>query len=72
VFVSLKINGALRGCIGTIYPVQDSLGEEIIHNAVSACAKDPRFSPVTKDELTSLVYSVDVLGAPEVIQSKMN
>ena len=34
VFVSLHKGGALRGCIGTIAPVQDSIAEEIIENAI--------------------------------------
>ena len=68
-FVSLKKDGMLRGCIGTILPVTESLGAEIIRNAVSACSEDPRFSPVTEDELPALVYSVDVLTEPEPIAS---
>ena len=68
-FVSLKKDGQLRGCIGTILPTRDSLAEEIIRNAVSACARDPRFSPVEEDELEDLVYSVDVLSEPERIFS---
>ena len=36
VFVSLKINGEIRGCIGTIYPVTSCVGEEIIRNSISA------------------------------------
>ena len=35
-FVSLKMNGELRGCIGTIMPVTESVAEEIIRNAVEA------------------------------------
>jgi AmmeMemoRadiSam system protein A/AmmeMemoRadiSam system protein B len=66
-FVSLKINGQLRGCIGTIEPVRDSLAAEIVENAVSAGTYDPRFRPVTKDELPRLEYSVDVLSAPEEV-----
>ena len=69
-FVSLKKDGKLRGCIGTIQPTQDSLAEEILYNAVSAGTKDPRFSPVREDELPELVYSVDVLGDPEPIDSQ--
>lgn len=68
-FVSLKKDGQLRGCIGTISPVRSSLAEEIIENAVSAAAHDPRFSPVRKDELDDIVYSVDVLMPPEHIDS---
>lgn len=68
-FVTLHKNGSLRGCIGTMGPVQDSIAEEIRHNAVSACSRDPRFTPVTPDELEDLVYSVDVLGELEQITS---
>jgi len=70
VFVSLKKNGELRGCIGTITPVRDVIAEEIIFNAVSAGVHDPRFNPVTEDELKDLVYSVDILGETEKIQSQ--
>ena len=69
VFVSLKEEGRLRGCIGTIAPVQKNIAEEIIANAISASTKDPRFHPVQPDELDKLVYSVDVLGTPEAITS---
>lgn len=64
-FVSLHKDGNLRGCIGTIIATQDTLAEEILQNAISACSKDPRFEPVTIDELDSIEYSVDVLGDPE-------
>lgn len=66
-FVSLKINGRLRGCIGTIEPVRSSLAEEIIANAISAGMHDPRFPPVTPDELPLLSYSVDVLTPAEEV-----
>ena len=69
VFVSLKMHGQLRGCIGTIDPVTSSVAEEIIRNAISAGLEDPRFAPVTNEELTKLVYSVDVLGKPEPIET---
>ncbi|NLG53295.1 MAG: AmmeMemoRadiSam system protein A [Clostridiales bacterium] len=69
VFVSIKKHGNLRGCIGTIEPVRESIAEEIVRNAVSACAHDPRFSPVTPDELDMLDVSVDVLTAPVPVKS---
>ena len=68
-FVSLHIGARLRGCIGTTAPAADSVAWEIVHNAVSACSRDPRFSPVRESELDELTYSVDVLGAPEKIVS---
>ncbi|MEX1307350.1 MAG: AmmeMemoRadiSam system protein A [Eubacteriales bacterium] len=67
VFVSIKKNGNLRGCIGTIEPVQSCIAEEIIRNAISAATRDPRFSPITPDELDTLEISVDVLFPPEDI-----
>ena len=68
-FVSLKIDGKLRGCIGTIAPTKASLAEEICANAVSAGRYDSRFSPVEFEELDELVYDVDVLSEPETIPS---
>lgn len=65
VFVSVKKRGALRGCIGTIFPVCGNIGAEIAQNAVSACAHDLRFDPVSPEELPMLSYSVDVLSEPE-------
>ncbi len=70
VFVSLKKDGELRGCIGTLSPVRENIAEEIIYNAVSAGTEDPRFYPVTEGELNALVYSVDVLTSPQRIAGK--
>jgi len=69
VFVSLKLNGQLRGCIGTIIPTTDSIANEIIQNTISSGLEDPRFSPVTKKELNKIEYSVDILGEKEAISS---
>lgn len=69
VFVSLKKEGRLRGCIGTICATKSTVAEEIIWNAVSAGARDPRFSPVKAEELYQLEYSVDVLGKTQKITS---
>jgi len=68
VFVSLKKQGQLRGCIGTVMPTTDNIGQEIVQNAISAGTRDPRFNPVREDELDELVYSVDILRPPERIQ----
>ncbi|MFN2579342.1 MAG: AmmeMemoRadiSam system protein A [Pyrinomonadaceae bacterium] len=65
-FVSIKTrNGDLRGCIGTVEPVKETLAEEILANAISAATRDPRFPPVRADELPGLKYSVDVLSQAE-------
>jgi AmmeMemoRadiSam system protein A len=69
VFVSLHSREGLRGCIGTIEPVCDCVAEEIISNAISAATRDPRFNPVTGDELDGLDISVDVLTPAEPVQS---
>jgi AmmeMemoRadiSam system protein A len=69
VFVSIHKDGALRGCIGTIAPIQRNVAEEVIHNAISAATRDPRFPPVKPDELAALEISVDVLGEPEPVSS---
>lgn len=70
VFVSLKKFGELRGCIGTTAPTTSCLAEEIRQNAISAGTKDPRFDPVSADELPFLEYSVDILGKPQPVQNK--
>jgi AmmeMemoRadiSam system protein A len=69
VFVSVHKNGELRGCIGTINPVYENVASEIIHNAISAGTRDPRFEPIGEDELGALEYSVDVLNPPEPVES---
>jgi len=68
-FVCIKVNGDLRGCIGTIQPTQGNVAEEIIANAVQAATADPRFPPISIDELPGLQYTVDILEEPEKIES---
>lgn len=73
VFVSLKKNGQLRGCIGTLLPTQANIGWEIINNAINAGTDDDRFSPVTFDELKDITFSVDVLSPLEpTTKDKLN
>lgn len=66
-FVSIKKGGKLRGCIGTFMPCTENVASEIIKNAICAATQDPRFDPVTADELNDLEYSVDVLSPPEKV-----
>lgn len=66
-FVCLKKEGGLRGCIGTFKPTRETLADEIANNAISSACRDPRFLPVSKEELKDLEISVDVLGEPEPI-----
>lgn len=69
VFVSLKEQGQLRGCIGTFEPTRINIASEIIYNAISAGTEDPRFWPIELEELGQITISVDVLEAPEQIDS---
>ncbi|MEK6288877.1 MAG: AmmeMemoRadiSam system protein A [Acidobacteriota bacterium] len=65
-FVTLRSSeGQLRGCIGTIEPAHSNVAEEIVHNAISAATRDPRFPPISTTELSHLRYGVDVLSTPE-------
>jgi AmmeMemoRadiSam system protein A len=66
-FVTIKNGIELRGCIGELTPTHDNLAIEIIKNAVSAASRDPRFSPVSKDEIADLIFSVDVLTPLEKV-----
>ncbi|AQU06300.1 AMMECR1 domain-containing protein [Dehalococcoides mccartyi] len=68
VFVSLKKLGELRGCIGTFEAHFDNIADEIVSNAVSSAARDPRFEPVAEWELPLLSYSVDVLTPPQPVE----
>lgn len=65
-FVTIKtFDRELRGCIGTITPTQLTLADEIIVNAISAATRDPRFQPISTEELTQIHYSIDVLDKLE-------
>src|SRR3990170_4516567 len=61
VFVSIKRGDDLRGCIGSVEPTEPDLAREIVRNAIASASRDPRFEPVTEEELPELSYSVDVL-----------
>ena len=69
-FVSIHKYGELRGCIGTIGPMCDTLAEEIVQNAISASTRDPRFPAITEEELRDLEINVDVLSESEPIESE--
>ena len=60
-FVTLKINHQLRGCIGYTSPVSP-LNQTVRDVAIQAATQDPRFRPVTKDELKLLTYEISVLS----------
>ena len=69
VFVTIKKNGELRGCVGTYLPTQENLALEIISSAISACAYDGRFYPVYEKELPELSYEVSILSEPQKIKT---
>jgi len=68
-FVTLKLNGMLRGCIGRFSPTSIPLYQVVSQMAVAAAVQDPRFPPVTKDELKNITYEISVLSVPEKINS---
>jgi AmmeMemoRadiSam system protein A len=63
-FVTLKLDGELRGCIGTIDP-RRALGDDVAANARAAAYRDPRFPPVSRAERERLEIEVSVLSARE-------
>jgi uncharacterized protein (TIGR00296 family) len=69
VFVTLTKRGELRGCIGQPLPAMPLI-DAVIDSAVSSAVCDPRFPPVTKDELPDIKIEISVLTPPEVITVK--
>jgi AmmeMemoRadiSam system protein A len=71
VFVSIKSNGALRGCIGSVGSEDvASLYEKVAYYVGQAASRDTRFEPVEKAEFEMLTVSVDVLSPLEVVKSQ--
>lgn len=68
-FVTITINGRLRGCIGSIIAHQ-SLLNDIISNAESAAFRDPRFPPLSQNELNDIRIEVSLLTQPQLISYK--
>ena len=60
-FVTLTKRGRLRGCVGSLTPIR-SLGIDVRENARAAAFADPRFPPVTAEELDQLRFEVSVLS----------
>lgn len=65
-FVTLTINGELRGCIGTLEP-HCSLGDDVTANAVAAAFRDPRFDPLRAAEFKDVRVEVSLLSPAEPI-----
>lgn len=68
VFVTLTKKGDLRGCIGFPHAVL-SLKEAIREAACSAATGDPRFPPVSRQELPDISVEVTVLTEPEILEA---
>lgn len=66
-FVTLQINGELRGCIGSLEAYRP-LVEDVVHNAYAAAFQDSRFNPVTAEELPKLEIHISILSQPEPMQ----
>lgn len=62
-FVTLHLNGELRGCIGSLEPVEPLI-DNVANNSRAAAFSDPRFDPVTVDEVRHLHIDISVLGIP--------
>ena len=70
-FVTLKVDGELRGCVGSLQP-RRPLGEDVRANAQAAAFDDPRFPPLARAEFDALEVEVSVLSAsaPIVVASE--
>ena len=65
-FVTLTVEGDLRGCIGYPLPVKP-LDETVVEMAVAAASQDTRFEPLRPDEMGKLGIEISVLGLPEPV-----
>lgn len=63
-FVTLTRDAALRGCIGSL-EAQRPLVVDVVHNAYAAAFEDPRFPPLTTEELEGLAVKIEVLSPAE-------
>jgi MEMO1 family protein len=61
VFVTIKKNGSLRGCIGHVQAIMP-LYQSVIKNAIAACSGDPRFPPMTEEELKDINLEISILS----------
>ena len=66
-FVTLKINDQLRGCIGNLLP-DKSIIDGVRDNAINAAFHDPRFPPLSKDELDRVAIEISLLTRPEPLE----
>jgi len=65
-FVTLHINGQLRGCIGSL-EAREPLISNVVMNAFNAAFRDPRFAPLGSNEFDSIHIHIEILSVPEPI-----
>lgn len=68
VFVTLNLDGKLRGCVGRIMP-EEELWRAVYNMTQDAALRDHRFDPVTDEEIEDIVISISVLSAPQLVAS---
>jgi len=64
-FVTLRKNGAMRGCVGSTRPTEATAAHELIRYAIASAVRDPRFHPVRLDEVPLLSIRVQLLDPAE-------
>jgi len=71
VFVTIKEKGSLRGCIGHVQATMP-LYQSVIKNAIAASSSDPRFPPMTKDELQDIELEISILSPMQRLKDVKN
>ncbi len=66
-FVTITIDGELRGCIGSILPSKPLI-LDIYDNAINSAFRDPRFYPLNNEEFNSIKIEISILSVPEEVQ----
>lgn len=66
-FVTLNLNGHLRGCIGSLEAFRPLI-DDVRHNAVAAAFRDPRFPPLSREEFADVTIEVSLLSTPEPVR----
>jgi AmmeMemoRadiSam system protein A len=66
-FVTLTLDGRLRGCIGSL-EAHRPLIDDVRMNAVASAFRDPRFTPLTKADFADVIIEVSLLSKPELIR----
>lgn len=67
IFVTLNAFGELRGCIG--FPLPQKLSDALPDASIAAATQDPRFSPVSAEELDNITFEVTILTPPVQIRT---